>query len=183
MNVSAGLGIKEPTVLQSFSLNPSFLGNPDLQPERSRTFDAGIEQRLADDRVRLDLTWFANRYRNIISTETTSFDPFESQYFNIGLTRARGVEVSGDVALVRGLRARAGYTFLDSKILESMSEFSEVLAAGNWAFRRPRHSASATCRRSGSRFTPSSAMPYESVRVSRLAWRFPPCRDRTSAEE
>jgi outer membrane cobalamin receptor len=140
VNVSAGLGIKEPTVLQSFSLNPSFLGNPDLQPERSRTFDAGIEQRLADDRVRLDLTWFANRYRNIISTETTSFDPFESQYFNIGLTRARGVEVSGDVALVRGLRARAGYTFLDSKILESTSEFSEVLAAGNWAFRRPRHS-------------------------------------------
>jgi outer membrane cobalamin receptor len=140
VNVSAGLGIKEPTVLQSFSLNPSFLGNPDLKPERSRTFDLGIEQRLAKDRVRLDLTWFANRYRNIISTRTTSFNPFQSQYFNIGLTRARGIEASGDVALMNGIRARAGYTFLDSKILESTSTFSEVLAAGNWAFRRPRHS-------------------------------------------
>jgi vitamin B12 transporter len=140
VNVSAGLGIKEPTVLQSFSLNPSFLGNPDLKPERSRTFDAGVEQRLGRDRVRLDLTFFANRYRNIISTQTTSFDPFQSQYFNIGLTRARGVEASGDVALTKGIRARAGYTFLDSKILESTSAFSEVLQAGNWAFRRPRHS-------------------------------------------
>ena len=140
VNVSTGLGIKEPEVLESFSLNPSFLGNPDLQPERSRTFDAGVEQRLANDRVRLDLTWFANRYRNIISTRTTSFDPFVSQYFNIGLTRARGLEASGDVALVNGIRARLGYTFMDSKILESTSEFSDVLKAGNRAFRRPRHS-------------------------------------------
>ena len=111
-----------------------------MKPERSRTFDAGLEQRLAADRVRLNLTWFANRYRNIISTRTTSFDPFQSQFFNIGLTRARGIELSGDAALVRGIRARAGYTFLDSKILESTSEFSDVLRAGNQAFRRPRHS-------------------------------------------
>jgi len=137
---SAGLGIKEPTVLQSFSLDPAFLGNPDLKPERSRTFDAGVEQRLASDRVRLNVTWFANRYRDLISTQTTSFDPFRSEYFNIGLTRARGLETSGDVALVRGVHARAGYTFLDSEILESTSEFSDVLKAGNWAFRRPRHS-------------------------------------------
>ena len=34
---SAGLGIKEPTMLQSFSLSPFFRGNPDLEPERSRT--------------------------------------------------------------------------------------------------------------------------------------------------
>jgi outer membrane cobalamin receptor len=140
VSVSAGLGIKEPSVLQTFSLNPAFLGNPDLEPERSRTFDAGVEQRFAADRVRVNVAWFANRYRNIISTRTTSFNPFESQYFNIGLTRARGVETSGDVALVDGVRLRAGYTFLDSKILESTSDFSEVLKAGHWAFRRPRHS-------------------------------------------
>jgi outer membrane cobalamin receptor len=137
---SVGKGIKEPTVLQSFSPSPSFLGNPDLLPERSRTIDAGIEQRLAGDRVKLELTWFDNRYRNIISTRTLSFSPFRSQYFNIGLTRARGAELSGDVALVSGIRARAGYTFTDSKILESTSEFSAAFAVGNWAFRRPRHS-------------------------------------------
>ena len=137
---SVGKGIKEPTVLQSFSPSPSFLGNPDLLPERSRTIDAGIEQRFAGDHLKLELTWFENRYRNIVSTRTLSFSPFRSQYFNIGLTRARGAELSGDVALVSGIRARAGYTFTDSKILESTSEFDSAFAVGNWAFRRPRHS-------------------------------------------
>jgi vitamin B12 transporter len=140
LHATAGLGIKEPTILQTFSISPFFLGNPDLQPERSRAFDLGVEQRFARDRARVDVTWFDNRYRNIIGLETVDPAAFTSQYFNIGLTRARGAELSGDVALVSGFRLKAGYTFLDSEILESTSEFSEVLKAGHPAFRRPRHS-------------------------------------------
>ena len=139
LHASAGLGIKEPTILQSFSLNPFFLGNPNLQPERTRAFDAGLEQRLAGDRVRVDVSWFNNRYKNIIGLQTVDPAAFTSQYFNIGLTRARGAELSGDVAIVQGFHAKAGYTFLDSEILESTSS-SPVFEAGNWAFRRPRHS-------------------------------------------
>jgi vitamin B12 transporter len=150
LHASAGKGIKEPTILQSFSPNPFFLGNPDLAPERTTAYDAGIEQRLAHDRVRLDLTWFANRYRDIIATRTISFTPYTSQYFNIGLTRARGAELTGDVVLVSGFRTRAGYTFTDSEILESTSS-SAVFEAGNWAFRRPRHSGYAGLSWSGGR--------------------------------
>ena len=140
ITASAGRGIKEPTLLQSFSANPFFLGNPELQPERvSRALELGVEQRLARDRVRLNATWFDNRYENIIATRTISFTPFTSQYFNIGLTSARGAELGADVALVSGLRAKTGYTFTDSEILESTST-SAVFTAGNWAFRRPRHS-------------------------------------------
>jgi len=140
LHSSAGRAIKEPTILQSFSPNPFFLGNPDLQPERTRAVDAGVEQRFAGDRVSVDITWYDNRYRDIINTRTISFNPFESQYFNIGLTRARGAELSGMVALVSGIRVKGGYTFLDSKILESTSPGNPVFAAGSWAFRRPRHS-------------------------------------------
>jgi outer membrane cobalamin receptor len=138
ISANAGRGIKEPTILQSFSPNPFFLGNPDLLPERARALEAAIEQRFARDRVRLDVVWFDNRYRNIIATRTVSFSPYRSQYFNIGLTSARGAELSADVALVSGFRAKTGYTFTDSKILESTSS-SPVFKAGNWAFRRPRH--------------------------------------------
>lgn len=138
VNASAGRGIKEPTVLQSFSPSPSFLGNPDLLPERADAVELGLEQRLMHDRVRLTAAWFDNRYRNIISTRTISFNPFRSQYFNIGLTTARGAELSGDVALASGFRGGAGYTFTDSEIVESTSA-SAVFAKGNWAFRRPRH--------------------------------------------
>jgi outer membrane cobalamin receptor len=150
ISANAGRGIKEPTVLQSFSPNPYFLGNPDLLPERARALDAGIEQRFARDRVRIGAVWFDNRYRNIISTRTVSFSPFRSQYFNIGLTSARGAELSGDVALVSGFRAKTGYTFTDSKILESTST-SPVFKAGNWAFRRPRHAGFVDLAWSGAR--------------------------------
>jgi vitamin B12 transporter len=138
LHASAGKGIKEPTIQQTFSPNPYFLGNPDLEPERTRTVDLGVEQRLAHDRVRLDLTWFDNRYRNIIALRTVDPATFSAQYFNIGLTEASGAELTGDVALVSGVRVKAGYTFTDSEILESTST-SPVFKAGNWAFRRPRH--------------------------------------------
>ncbi len=138
LRAAAGLGIKEPTVLQTFSTSPYFMGNPDLQPERSRALEAGLEQRLAGDRVKLDATWFDSRYRNIIGLRSTG--GYNSEYFNIGLTRARGAELGAELAPISALRVRAGYTFVDSAIVESTSEFSPVFAVGQWAFRRPRHS-------------------------------------------
>jgi len=140
LRASAGLGIKEPTVLQSFSPSPFFKGNPDLLPERSRTIDAGVEQRFASDRARVELTWFDNRFRNLIATRTTDPATFAAEYFNIGLTEARGVELTIDVAPLRGLHAGGGYTFLSSEILESTSPTSAVFKVGQPLFRRPRQS-------------------------------------------
>jgi vitamin B12 transporter len=140
IKASGGLGIKEPTVIQSFSPSPFFLGNPDLQPERARTVEAGIEQRLLGDRAKVELTWFDNRFRNIISTRTTDPSTFAAEFFNIGLTRARGVELGIEAAPTASLHARGGYTLVDSEILESTSPDSLVFQTGQWAFRRPRHS-------------------------------------------
>ncbi|HKB12396.1 MAG TPA: TonB-dependent receptor [Vicinamibacterales bacterium] len=140
LRAAAGLGIKEPTILQSFSPSPFFRGNPDLLPEKSRSVEAGVEQRLAADRGRVELTWFDNRYRNLISTVTTNPATFEAAYFNVGKTRARGLELAADAAPGAGLRFRGGYTFLDSEIIDSTSPFSPVLKAGQTLFRRPRHS-------------------------------------------
>ena len=139
LKTSAGLGIKEPTIQQSFN-PPPFAGNPDLEPERARSIDAGIEQRFLNDRAKIEVTWFANRFRNIISTRTVGFNPFRSQYFNIGLTRARGAELTIDLAPVKAVRITTGYTFLASEILESTAPTSPVFSTGKWLFRRPRHS-------------------------------------------
>jgi vitamin B12 transporter len=139
LKFAAGLGIKEPTILQSFS-PPPFEGNPDLEPERSRSFEAGIEQRVANDRAKFEVTWFDNRFRNIISSRTISFNPFRSQYFNIGLTRARGAEVSMELAPSTAFRVTTGYTLLASEILESTAPTNPVFRVGEWLFRRPRHS-------------------------------------------
>ena len=135
---AAGLGVKEPTVLQTFSTSPYYKGNPDLQPERSRALEIGVDQRLSGDRVKLAATWFDNRYRNIIGLRSTT--GYNSEYFNIGLTRARGLEFGAEIAPLPSLHVRGSYTFVDSAIVESTSSFSPVFAVGQWAFRRPRHS-------------------------------------------
>ena len=140
VHANVGLGIKEPTVLQSFSLSPFFSGNPDLLPEKSRTVELGVEQRLAMDRVKVSLTWFDNEYRNLISTRTTNPATFAAQYFNIGLTQAHGFETAFEVAPHKYVRGRVGYTYLDSVIVDSTSPTSAVLKVGAPLFRRPKNS-------------------------------------------
>ncbi|MCR4374375.1 MAG: TonB-dependent receptor [Acidobacteria bacterium] len=139
LKANAGRGVKEPTLRQSFSLSPFDLGNPDLKAERSRALDAGIKQRLFQDRVSLEATWFDNRFDEQISTRTISFSPYQAQYFNVGLTRARGAELIAEIAPTDDLRLSGSYTFTDSEIVAASSEFSDVLAAGRGALRRPRH--------------------------------------------
>lgn len=139
LKASAGRGVKEPTMLQSFSTNPFFLGNPALEPERSRTIDVGVEQSLGQSGT-FEATYFDNRYRNVISTRTLSFTPFTAQYFNVGLTRARGVELQGSLTGGFPVHFRGGYTYLASKIVESASPADPVFGVGKAAFRRPTHS-------------------------------------------
>ncbi len=46
---------------------PDF-GNPDLQPEKSQSFDVGVDQTFWDERVTVSGGYFWNRYRNLIQT-------------------------------------------------------------------------------------------------------------------
>jgi hypothetical protein len=87
----------------------------------------------------------ANRLLAALLYEVTPTDPatFASEYFNIGHSTARGVEISGDVAASAVLRVRAGYTVLASEIVESTADplFGDaVYAPGQPLLRRPRHS-------------------------------------------
>ncbi len=138
---SIGRGIKEPLFIQSYSLSPSFLGNPDLKPERSRGFDVGIEQRFARNRVSLEAIYFANHFDDLISLGP--FDPitFNAQYENIGETRASGLELVGTAVANGGLRFGGAYTFLDSRVVRSTSS-SPIFAPGRDLYRRPRHAGS-----------------------------------------
>ena len=152
LKASAGRGVKEPTMLQSFSTNPFFLGNAALEPERSRTIDIGVEQSFGQLGA-FEATYFDNEYRNIISTRTLSFTPFTAQYFNIGLTRARGFELQGSLSGAVPVHLRGGYTYLASKIVESASPADPVFGIGKGAFRRPKHSGFVQLDRTWGRLT------------------------------
>jgi outer membrane cobalamin receptor len=148
LRASAGAGIKEPSFFHSFGVSFFALGNPDLKPERSRTFDAGIEQRLFTGRVRAEATAFHHDYRDQIAYHVVDFTTFQGTFVNLGQTRARGVELSLEAAPSSSLWLSAAYTFLDGTILVSADEFDPVVAVGRPLLRRPKHQAAF-----GARFT------------------------------
>ncbi|MCL6482188.1 MAG: TonB-dependent receptor [Firmicutes bacterium] len=155
LRISFGQGIKEPTLTQSFSGDPCFPGNPALRPERSRTLSAGIEQALAEDRVRVALDWFDNLFRDIASfTFCLAGGPcpvppppgcgsgFFGTFFNTDRARARGLNLSVEAKPVRWLQIAGHYSYVDSRVLESPNASDPSLIPGNRLFRRPVHSGS-----------------------------------------
>ncbi len=144
---SYGQGFKEPALEQSFGSDPCFPGNSSLRPERSQTYDAGLDQFLASQRLRLSATYFNNRFRDIVSF---TFDPATTAacqqgtgtYFNTDLARARGVNLSGELRLRRWLSVNGNYSHDDSRVLESPNAFDLVQMPGNHLLRRPVNSGS-----------------------------------------
>jgi outer membrane cobalamin receptor len=161
---SAGRGIKEPLLIQSYSPSPSFLGNPNLKPERSRGFDVAVEQQFAGNRLSIEAAYFANHFDDLISLGP--FDPatFAAQYENIGETRASGLELSGTAVLGGSLRLGGAYTLLDSKVIRSISS-SPIFAPGRSLYRRPRHSGSLQASYARNRLTLAAGGVFVGSRV------------------
>ncbi len=146
LRVSGGAGIKEPDFFQSFDVSFFARGNPKLKPERSRSFDAGLEQRLFRSRLRAGVTAFHHDYHDQIAYQVLDFTTFEGSYVNLGHTRARGFELEVEAAPAAGFSFSGEYTYLDGTVLESGNSFDPVYAAGQGLLRRPKHSGSLSAR-------------------------------------
>src|ERR1700676_1962031 len=113
LRASAGTGIRSPNAFEI-----AFTDNPALRPERSRSFDAGIEQQLAGGAYSFGATAFSNRYEDLIVTIGRSLrDASRYRTDNVSNARARGVELTGDARLPSGFKIQGTYTFLATEIL------------------------------------------------------------------
>ncbi len=132
-HASVGNGIKTPTMVEAFSTNIFFLGNRDLEPEKARSWDIGIEQRVWEDRIMLDVTFFENRMRRLVQF-TGGTPAFE----NAGNALARGLEVSLAAKPLDWLRFDAGYTYQRTRVTHS-SITSVTFEERQPLIRRPDH--------------------------------------------
>jgi iron complex outermembrane receptor protein/vitamin B12 transporter len=138
--LNAGTGIKAPSVFQEESSllelvkgTPSAAGVGPIGPERSRSFDIGIEQGLASGRARVRVSYFHNTFDDLIEfldkttlpragvpvdvANATAF----GAYVNSQSYRAQGVETSFDAALAHGIRLMASYTRLNAEVTAAFS--------------------------------------------------------------
>ena len=98
-NYATGFKAPEPGQVNQFFENLAFgytsAPNPDLDPERSESFEGGI--RFSSDHVSLDVTAFSARYKDFISQEVVSgsftpADPAVYQFVNLDRARVKGAE-------------------------------------------------------------------------------------------
>jgi iron complex outermembrane receptor protein/vitamin B12 transporter len=143
-----GKGIKEPDIFSESSslfklLQTQVSNGPQLisefhvtpiGPERSRSFDFGIEQTAWNGRAKLAVTLFHNQYTDQIEfldqagllslgippdVVTAAFGAGFGATVNSANFRARGLESELEFDLRHGLHARGSYTYLDSVVQRS----------------------------------------------------------------
>ncbi len=105
--LSYGEGFKAPSLYQLYD---AFSGNAALRPERSKSYDVGIDHSLADGRALISLTAFL---RN--TTDQINYDNATFTYGNVDRTRAKGIEATLALKPVDALSVAAAYSYIDAR--------------------------------------------------------------------
>lgn len=141
VRAAAGSAFKEPTFYENYAQG-FVIGNPALEPERSLSLELGIERALFGERVRLGATAYTQRFEDLIQYTFAPTRPGESNYFNLGEARARGIEASAHVALLPALQLELAYDWLDTEVIASGDAGDLTFVEGSRLLRRPEHRAS-----------------------------------------
>jgi iron complex outermembrane receptor protein/vitamin B12 transporter len=150
--LNAGTGIKAPAIFQAqsslFELvrdTPAGAGVDPIGPERSRSFDIGIEQGFADNRARVRVAYFHNTFHDLIEFLSRTSLPLVGvpaavanatqfgAYVNSQSYRAQGLELSFEEAPRADLRVMASYTRLDAEVTEAFSASRSFNTASTFA--------------------------------------------------
>ena len=131
-----------------------------LEPETSRSYEAGLKVRALDGRLDLEASGFRMDFENLVTATVVGGLP---ALINAGKTRFQGFEVSGDLRLPHAVFARGSYSFHDGKFVDFVEAFDGVPTqlAGNRFEMSARHLASAGLSLSpGTGFIASASLNY-----------------------
>jgi len=92
-------------------------GNPNLQPEESESWDAGVEQGFLNGRIRLGATYFELDTDNLILFNFDCFSQPVGCLVNVpGVTQRSGVELTAVALATDGLALSGSYTYVDTEM-------------------------------------------------------------------
>ena len=143
LRASAGTSLKEPTFFENFATGFA-KGNENLEPERSRSWELGIDQGLFGGGARFRATWFEQSFEDLIQFTFATAAPTDPNFFNVAAASSRGLEVEVD-GVFGSFRASASWTRLDTEVTNS--GFDEgpgaTFVGGESLLRRPKHTLNA----------------------------------------
>ena len=129
-----GTAVKNPTFSERFGFYTNFIGNPNLEPEESTSWELGIDQQIGN--WNLSATLFDSELENEI-------DGFVFDAVNIGYTAAnkegrsqrQGAELTAAISIDDSLSINAAYTYTDSVESDGTGGYRDEV-------RRARHTGS-----------------------------------------
>lgn len=93
---------------------PNSQRNPDLRPEKTSSFEAGLELNLFMDRIRLDFTYYNSTTEDLIfNVPVSASSGYSSTVLNAGKTNNKGIElaISGTAIQTEDFRWDIGLNF------------------------------------------------------------------------
>jgi outer membrane receptor protein involved in Fe transport len=128
LRVSGGQGFRYPTITERFITTKAGMfavfPNPDLKPETSVSYEAGLKQgfKIGNFRGFLDAAVFSQNYKNTIEFLFGEWDPSIAiagfKFINTGNSRVNGLDLSMSASTVEtnknfGVTTLIGYTYVD----------------------------------------------------------------------
>ena len=176
LSASVGESTKNPTFAERFGFFDTFVGNPDLKPEKSLSWEVGIRRSLLDENLLLSGTWFSAKLKNEINGFV--FDPalgvFTAENVS-GDSHREGVELVINYQPINRLTLAGNYTYLDAtEEAPSGNDVTEV--------RRPKHSGTLSANYSWSRANLDLSVTYTGDQEDFFFPPYPPFQERVDLD-
>ncbi|MFQ6038636.1 MAG: TonB-dependent receptor plug domain-containing protein [Candidatus Aminicenantales bacterium] len=106
LRATLGTGFKAPSLYQLYAPGTMWgpIGNPDLEAEKTLSWDLGADQTFFDGNLLVGVTFFSSRFRNLIE-----YDPARG-FVNIAKASSRGAEVLAEAYPSPDVSISASYT-------------------------------------------------------------------------
>jgi len=112
LRAAAGRGFRTPTIAEK---SDPFIGNPELAPEVTYSYEAGADAVLAGGDATISATWFFLSFRDLIQYDGSVAGPQGfGQLENSGSALSRGVESSASWRISRQVTGEVVYTYTDT---------------------------------------------------------------------
>lgn len=145
-----GTGVKNPGYFELYGyFDGRYIGNPNLKPEKSEGWEAGIEQSIGGNST-IGVTYFDSRLKDEIYTTYPAPDFIATPGNRTTKSKQRGIEAFVSARPIQQLRLDAAYTYLKAR------------EDGAVEVRRPKHIASvnATVFSTDERFSGTLTLRY-----------------------
>ena len=129
-----GTAVKNPTFTERFGFYTNFIGNPNLEPEESSSWELGVDKQMGE--LNLSATLFDTELESEI--DGFVYDPATFAYTSgnkEGKSQRQGVEFTASVDMSDNLVINAAYTYTDSVEADGVGGYKDEI-------RRARHTGS-----------------------------------------